>query len=105
MGGLFQTFIMPPTGLAAGAPGTYGKCARIWESWERQGAHVAGRGPATDPKGPPDILHHLRDARAGTFDCQAGPETEQTDQKVCALRGHDYRRPGLYPADTGGDGS
>ena len=32
---------------------------------------VAGRRAGTDPEGAPDALHQLRDARAGTADCEA----------------------------------
>src|SRR5215475_8865241 len=71
-------------------PGTYGERPRVRESRERQDAHVAGCGAAADTKRSPDILHQLRDVGAGTADCQAGPETEQTDQKVFSLRGHDH---------------
>src|ERR1700752_4699137 len=58
-------------------PRTYGQRPRVWKSRERQDAHVAGGGAGTDPERSPDILHHLRNARAGTADCQAGSETEQ----------------------------
>jgi hypothetical protein len=88
-----------------GLPGPARECAGVWHAGLGQDTRPERGGAGTGAEGSAPAAHQVQPAGAGTAEGEAGPALEGAAARAVALGGPVDRRPGLRPAQPGGDGT
>jgi hypothetical protein len=90
--------------LERGFPGSPGERAGVWSAGFGENARIVRGCAGVGAGGPAGAAHEMQPVGAGTAQGQTRPAAEGNGEGPVALGGHTDRRPGLCPAEPGGDG-
>jgi len=88
-----------------GIPGPAGERAGLWPAGLGEDARLVRGGPGAGTERPVGAVDEVQSAGARATEGQARPTPEGTTAGAVTLGGLADRRPGLRPAEPGGDGS